>query len=326
MQHPLLQDRQLQDRQLQDRQLQDQSHPVVIDFSHQTSPFEQLWPTTHRALLPVIGKPIIVHTLERLRNQGYRHFRIARHLQQPFVKNRLGSGEEWGVTLRYSDLPGPELLNETVACFGSTLQILGDELLESLSGLPLASSSTQIDGQKIPKATGFFEVSGQSLNFRRLQAESSMCSAIRSVQDYHRICFELCASFTVVETAPGASLHRSAQADWKTSIAADALIGSRCFVGKHCKIDAGAILEENCVLGNGVYIDKKSRLKNCVVLPNTYVGKGVALKDCIASPAGAIHVSGEYAGKAVRCMLRSTRPNREEITGLPCEFEKLQQG
>jgi len=247
----------------------DKSQPVVIDFSNQTSPFEQLWPSTHRALLPVIGKPMIVHTLERLRNQGYRHFRVARHLQQPFVKNRLGSGEEWGVTLRYSDLTGPELLGETLASFGATIQIMGDELLHSDVSFVPQDDQELVPAQRTPKITALFEFSEHSLVCRSLVVDTGGCYAVRSVRDYHAMCFQLCTSFASVDTAPGTRLHRSAQADWKTSIAPDVLVGSSCFVGKHCKLGAGVVLDGNCVLGNGVYIDKKSWLRNCVVLPNT---------------------------------------------------------
>jgi len=301
-------------------------NPVVIDFSHQTSPFEELWPTTHRALLPVIGKPIIVHTLELLRNRGYRHFRIARHLQQPFVKNRLGNGQEWGVRLRYSDLTGPELLAETVACYGATLQIIGDELLNSTTELQTSLAPRQLEDARTPVATGLFEVVDSGLGFYPLVDHDSTRLGVRSVRDYHRLSFELCKSFACSETAPGAVLHRSAQTDWKASIAPDALIGKACFVGKHCKIDAGAVLEENCVLGNGVYLDRKSKLRNCVVLPNTYIGRNVGLRDCVVSPKGAIHINGAYADSAISNVLRSTRPNQEALTGLPSEIERLMKG
>lgn len=301
----------------------DVSQPIVVDFSHQTSPFEQLWPSTHRALLPIIGKPIIVHTLERLRNMGYRHFRIARHLQQPFVKNRLGNGEEWGVTLRYSDLMGPELLSETLSCFGATMRVMGDELLPPGAEFSSQDKNSAATDHLSRKTTALFELTGNSMLCKSIKSNQGEGFTVRSVRDYQTMCFQLCRSFTTGDTAPGTLLHRSAQADWKTSIAPDVLIGGSCFVGKHCKIDSGAVLERNCVLGNGVYVDKKSLLRNCVVLPNTYIGPGVSLQNCVASPLGAVHVSGEYAGASVKAALRSTRPNKERLTGLPCEFEKL---
>ena len=96
-------------------------------------------------------------------------------------------------------------------------------------------------------------------------------------------------------------------------------------VGKHCRIGRGVVLEGNCVLGNGVYVDKRARLKNCVVLPNTYIGKNVQMSDCVASSRGAVHISGEYSPAPSRCLLSSTRPNKEATTGLPRDIRKFTQ-
>ena len=304
----------------------DQSHPVVIDFTQHVSPFEELWPTTHRALLPVIGKSILVHTLERLRNIGYRHFRIARHLQQPFVKNRLGNGREWGVTLRYSDLSGSELLNETLMSFGQCLSLKGDELLGSRWSYEEHQEAPWIAAPDIqPGQAGLYRLAKGELSYRALVEEPGTANKIQTIKEYQQLCFAYCAAFQSADTAPGALLHRSAQADWKTQIAPDVLVGGCCFVGKHCHVSRGAILEDSCVLGNGVYVDKKARLKNCVVLPNTYVGKNVKLHDCVASSAGAVHVSGEFVKSPSVSALASTRRNHEHLTGLPRNIQKFLQ-
>jgi len=303
----------------------DYSHPVVIDFTQQASPFEQLWPTTHRALLPVIGKPMLVHLLERLRNSGYRHFRIARHLQQPFVKNRLGNGQEWGVTLRYSDLPGAELINETLMCFGETAHFFGDQLIDRNVDFDSVSSARLIQDCRSVKHAGLFRLSDGALSFRPLVGTHQVSAELGTVAEYQEVCFRYCSQFALADTAPGAQLHRSAQSDWKTKIAPDVLVGESCFVGKHCKLGRGAVLAGNCVLGNGVYVDKGARLRNCVVLPNTYIGKNVELSDCVASARGAVHISGDYAPAPTASMLGSTRPNREETTGLPRDIKKFTQ-
>lgn len=298
----------------------DVSHPVVIDFTNLTSPFEQLWPTTHRALLPVVGKPVLIHVLERLRNRGFRHFRIARHLQQPFVRHRLGNGEEWGLKLRYSDLAGDELVEETVAVFGRCLYLYGDELLDPRVDLDAPASKDDVPDINAP---GMYSLraGGEGYEVERLRTGQS--KRLSCVADYHRLSFRLCADFADGDTLPGAQLHRSAQLDWKTVIAPDVLVGGSCFVGKHCRIDRGAFLEKNCVLGNGVYVDKKARLSNCVVLPNTYVGKQVVLRDCVVGAQGVVHVSGQFAEAASPAVLRKTRANEETKTGLPQSMSRF---
>lgn len=298
----------------------DSSHPVVIDFTALTSPFEQLWPTTHRALLPVVGKPVLVHVLERLRNRGYRHFRIARHLQQPFVRHRLGNGEEWGVKLRYSDLGGEALAEETVAVFGRCLYLYGDELLDPKVDLEKSVNELEVTAGNSP---GLYCLSENGAGYEVQRLKQGQSKRLASVADYHKLSFRLCADFSEDATLPGAQLHRAAQLDWKTTIAPDVLVGDSCFVGKHCRIDRGAFLEKNCVLGNGVYIDKKSRLANCVVLPNTYVGKQVVLRDCVVGAQGVVHVSGEFVAAVSAAVLRETRANEESKTGLPQDMGRF---
>jgi len=298
----------------------DTSHPVVLDFTALTSPFEQLWPTTHRALLPVVGKPVLVHVLERLRNRGFRHFRIARHLQQPFVRHRLGNGEEWGVKLRYSDLAGDDLAEETVAVFGRCLYLYGDELLDPRLDLDAPANKSDVP---VINSPGKYCLNKGGGDYEIRPLKQGQSKRLASVADYHQLSFRLCADFSEDDTLPGAQLHRSAQLDWKTVIAPDVLVGGSCFVGKHCRISSGAFLEKNCVLGNGVYIDKKARLSNCVVLPNTYIGKQVALRDCVVGPQGVVHVSGEFIRAASPAVLRETRANEESKTGLPQNMSRF---
>ncbi|MDH3553953.1 MAG: hypothetical protein OER22_15185, partial [Gammaproteobacteria bacterium] len=61
---------------------------AVIGFSAAASPLEPAWPSTHRALLPVAGKPLIVHLVEKLASDGIRHLRIAGSIQQHAARHR----------------------------------------------------------------------------------------------------------------------------------------------------------------------------------------------------------------------------------------------
>lgn len=295
----------------------DKDHPVVIGFSNHMSPFEQMWPTTHRALLPVVGKQVIVHNLERLRNLGHRNFRVADHLQQPFVRHRLGNGEEWGIALRYSDLSGTSLLMETVSSFGSALYIHGDELIDpalaSVEGVEEVLTSAAIENA-LP---GLHCIDGAARHYRFQALAEKYIAGIKSALDFHRLVISSCQNDASTYTLPGAKLHRGARADWKSSIAPDALIGNSCFIGKHCRLEPGAVLLKNCILGNGVYVDKSARLNNCVVLPNTYIGAGATFENAVLSSQGVTHLDGLFIAAQDSSVLCATRDNREASTGLP---------
>ena len=89
---------------------EDTKPPIaVIGFSDQASPLEPLWPSTHRSLMSIAGKSLIIYLIEQLADAGIRHVRIAGSIQQYAVRRRLRCGREWGMTVRYSALHGEEL-------------------------------------------------------------------------------------------------------------------------------------------------------------------------------------------------------------------------
>lgn len=55
-----------------------------------------------KPLLPVAGKPLIVHHIERLAAAGIRQLVINHAHLGAMIEARLGDGSEWGVTIRYS--------------------------------------------------------------------------------------------------------------------------------------------------------------------------------------------------------------------------------
>ncbi len=58
--------------------------------------------TLPKPLLPVAGKPLIVHHIERLAAAGIRRLVINHAHLGAMIEARLGDGSEWGVEIRYS--------------------------------------------------------------------------------------------------------------------------------------------------------------------------------------------------------------------------------
>ncbi|MEJ2396347.1 MAG: sugar phosphate nucleotidyltransferase, partial [Candidatus Thiodiazotropha sp.] len=58
--------------------------------------------TQPKPLLPVAGKPLIVHHIERLAQAGIRQLVINHAHLGEMIEARLGDGSEWGVEIRYS--------------------------------------------------------------------------------------------------------------------------------------------------------------------------------------------------------------------------------
>jgi dTDP-glucose pyrophosphorylase len=54
-----------------------------------------------KPLLPVAGKPMLEHIIERARNEGFTHFLIAIHYLGHMIEAHFGNGERFGVQIEY---------------------------------------------------------------------------------------------------------------------------------------------------------------------------------------------------------------------------------
>lgn len=88
--------------------------------------------TTPKPLLLVAGKPIIVHTLDKLRDAGFNEIVInLAHLGQQII-DHLGDGSQFGVKISYSD-EGEQAL-ETAGGIVKALPLLGDQPFLVING------------------------------------------------------------------------------------------------------------------------------------------------------------------------------------------------
>ena len=294
---------------------------AVIGFSDQSSPLEPLWPSTHRALMPLAGKSLIVYLLEQLADAGIRHVRIAGSIQQFAVRNRLRSGSEWGVAIRYSDLHGEELLSECLASDGACLYLLGDHLYDCDFRKLVERAAVDDMPRDLEKTSaGLWRVRNGSLAGHSLgtaSGHSSYEDPLGNVNDYHRANLRAVRGFLPNMNIPGAQLHRAAIADWQSEIAPSASIGTDVFIGKHCRVGQLAQLNADCTLSNGVVIEDGTRLENVTVLPNCFVGRPVSLRDAVLGPDGILSFDGAFWPVGNRDCLGPTRKNMETRTGLP---------
>jgi N-acetyl-alpha-D-muramate 1-phosphate uridylyltransferase len=79
--------------------------------------------TLPKPLLPVAGKPLIVHHIERLAQAGIRQLVINHAHLGEMIETRLGDGSAWGVEIRYS---AEETALETGGGIFHALPLLGE--------------------------------------------------------------------------------------------------------------------------------------------------------------------------------------------------------
>ncbi|MES9861585.1 MAG: N-acetylmuramate alpha-1-phosphate uridylyltransferase MurU [Candidatus Thiodiazotropha sp. LLP2] len=84
-----------------------------------------------KPLLPVAGKPLIVHHIERLAAAGYRELVINHAYLGEMIEAHLGRGDQWGVDIHYS-AEGKAL--ETGGGIFKALPLLGEDPFLVING------------------------------------------------------------------------------------------------------------------------------------------------------------------------------------------------
>jgi len=277
---------------------------AVIGFTKDIAPLDPVWPSTHRALLPVCGKALIIHQIEKLVALGIKHIRIAGSIQQWAVRKRIKDGSEWGVKIRYSDLHADDLKTECIASTGSCVFLLGDQLGTTHNKEEIHNQSNDNNIVHIvSNSTGI--------------ANRNYLNEIKTVEDYHL------ANIYMIKNPKefnlnGAQIHNdNAYMDWDSYIAPDAFIGKNVFVSKHCKISSLARLESNCMLSHGVIIGRGTKLRNVTVLTNCVIAPNLAIENCVITSQGMFDFNGKYWPFLDTHQLEASRDNREALTGLP---------
>ena len=87
---------------------------------------------TPKPLVPVGGKPLIVHHLEKLAGAGFREIVINLGHLGSKIPEALGNGSSWGLSIAYSD-EGPDPL-ETGGGITKALPLLGQETFLVVNG------------------------------------------------------------------------------------------------------------------------------------------------------------------------------------------------
>jgi NDP-sugar pyrophosphorylase family protein len=291
---------------------------------------EELLPLTETmcvALLPIVTKPLIEHTLESLSiARIHQAILIISATDAPRMKAVLGTGERFGLEIEYVINQGQENPATLLTCLDERLGeseylLVRGDILHSLkinefleqsehlaktvhhvamiedrfAGICLWHRSVS-PGSWRGSEILYWEYLQQNLpfpdDFSALSHSMIMTgylSFIESLPSYYQANFDVLANRCSALTLPGYRIKEQLLVGHRSSQVPSETIG---IIGHRCHVHSQARLN-NVIIGDGVIIDKQVELTNVIVFSYTYVGKSLKLRNAIIWGNGYLQLEPE---------------------------------
>jgi len=270
---------------------------------------QELTPLTEKtsvALLPIVSKPILEHTIESLVMSDIRDITLVVSAYADAIEENLGTGNRWGAKFTYIlsqgeenpsdiiqrlDMPteetwlalrGDVLRSPVISQFLEQAQTLpGDYVLGLMiaqcASLCLCRSGCHPSVLAELRWTGETQPSRQD-NQIILEANDS---CLESLQSYHQANLDVMAGRFSGLIIPGKQTALGLTTGPRSQISPKSLKQGFAFVGATCRIHPEAELLNDVVINNNVIIDRGATVQSSVILPNTYIGELVEVKNAI---------------------------------------------
>lgn len=284
------------------------------------APFTQ---RTCAALLPVVGKPIVVHTLESIARISPEKVFVVVSPHADAVESELGDGRRWGLDLEYVLTRGDETPDTVLdrlrpRLSGDFLVLRGDVLLSpclaafldraaalpgptvaaTISGAPTGVRLVRGDAAgplNLPYEPESLETWKEDAPTVELADEAHFCR-VESLAAFHRANLDAAAGGFDGLIVPGREVKPGVVVGRQSRLTLDSVQAGPVFVGSRCDVKAGAEIRGGVVLADDVVVDRNATLSSAVILPHTYVGEMVDVSDAIVWSNDLVHVdSGAVA-------------------------------
>ncbi|MBL8259066.1 MAG: sugar transferase [Candidatus Competibacteraceae bacterium] len=267
------------------------------------------------ALLPVVGKAVLEHALERLAAAGLRQALIAISPQAEELRAAFGDGSRWGMRLHYVLTRGEAEPDDILALAqphltGELLALRGDVLHgANLSAFLQAASGVTgpvVYGKTAAGMIGYcLHRAGGRGGLERLRWSARPDSAapvwpaveiegsvrpLESLRAYHQANLDAAAGRLPELLAPGRQVALGLTVGLRSSVSPRSLRQGVAWIGGGCRIDSSAELHGEVVIGEHVIVDRLATLRDSVVLPDTYIGELVEVRNAIVQGNRLIRV------------------------------------
>lgn len=270
-------------------------------------------------LRTILDRSCLQHVVERVVDRGARAIDVVVCDAPERVREIVGDGRRWGVTVRYhlardGRKPLPVVKRALIGDTGPVLLARADRLWQIEPGDVPASTAVYCvaDGEggpaglqwaglaSLPPATLrkadddlTLDALGEWLvrvGFRRGAIRGATASvACDTTGGWLAAQSAILAGrfsglhFGGREVEPGVWLSRN------VSLAPSARIEAPVYIAEDCRVEADAVLGPGAVVGAGSVVAKGARLSGALVLPGSYVGESVSLEGVVAGHGVVLH-------------------------------------
>lgn len=269
-------------------------------------------------LLPILGKELLVYSIEALVDAGIRNLVVVAAARGAQVEtSRLGDGQRWGVSIRHvlsrgEEAPSAVWSRLSLPAGEATLVLRGDLLRSPVIGRFLEAAQNQAgcfafwpaadprgsllllrpgcaerdslldslrwDQPAPPPTAGLCQFDGGSLN------------CLDNLAAYHRANLDLVAERFAGLSPDGRDLALGLHVARRASVQPKSLKQGVAYVGANSRVHAQAELLGEVVIGEEVLVDRAATIRDSVILPRTYVGELVEVRNAIVAGNQLIRV------------------------------------
>ncbi|CAA7627704.1 hypothetical protein MCP1_70053 [Candidatus Terasakiella magnetica] len=242
------------------------------------------------AMLPLLGKPLLVHTIEDLAQAGLREVLVVAGSFTRAISRCLGDGRRWGMNIKVVEGRGDESWSDH-----PLLVVRADIVRQPLVGAFLELASQAVEGRMRALANG--QECGIDLWRPGVAgvAEIHLDEACRVVDGFPA--FHLANMEALDGRFSGLLIDGRAIVDEDgdeliagrgSRVDAKSLTRGRAYVGAFTRIASTSRLLGHVVIGQGVVIEPGTRIENSIILPGTYVGADLDVRGAIVAPGRLI--------------------------------------
>lgn len=262
-------------------------------------------------LLPVVGKELLIYTIEELVAAGCRELIVvaAAHGDQRGASS-LGDGARWGIRIRYVLSVGEEAPSAVRARLnlsdGDSLLVLRGDLLRSPAVRAFLDWADNTPGDfcvcspgdrrgsliLIPRGCGDEAALLDILDWRRpaplpdinrCALADFCCEPMDDLVGFHRANLDLLGGRIPGLAASGRTVALGLIADRRAQVSPRSLKQGQAYVGADTRVHAEAEFLGEVVVGANVIVDRGATVRDSVILPATYVGELLDIGNAIVA-------------------------------------------